>query len=261
MIEDTVRYEAHDGIAVITLNRPERLNAIVAGMGERYTDLLRQADADPSVRAIVVTGSGRGFCSGADLAMLAEGSEALNAYLAGQERDTLPTFALRIGTPVVTAINGPCAGIGFIMAIAADARFASPTATFSTTFARLGLIAEYSSAWLLTRLVGLGAATDLLLTGRTLSAEEAKRLGLVNDLADDVLAHALAWARQVADLSSPSSVAVMKEQLLAVDHETLDEALDRSLDEMRRSFARPDLGEAITARIEKRPPQFGPRSV
>lgn len=141
MTEGTVLYEVADHIALITLNRPERLNAIVNGMGELYTDCLRRADADPDVRAIVVTGAGRGFCSGADLTMLAEGSDALNAYLAEQGPDTLPTFALRIGTPVVTAINGPCAGIGFVLAISADARFASRTATFSSTFARLGLIA------------------------------------------------------------------------------------------------------------------------
>jgi enoyl-CoA hydratase/carnithine racemase len=256
---ETITLAVEDGVAVITLNRPERLNAIVAGMGERYTDLLRRADADPEVRAIVVTGAGRGFCSGADLAMLAEGSDALNAYLAGQGPDTLPTYALRIGTPVVTAVNGPCAGIGFILAISADARFASPTATFSTTFARLGLIAEYASAWLLTRLVGLGTGTDLLLTGRTLGADEARAIGLVNDVADDAFERAMSWAREVAELSSPSSTAVMKAQLLAVDHETLDQALVRSLEEMRLSFGRPDLTEAITARLEKRAPAFPPR--
>ncbi|MDP1876156.1 MAG: enoyl-CoA hydratase-related protein [Actinomycetota bacterium] len=260
MKDDTVLYEAHDGIALITLNRPERLNAIVGGMGERYTDLLRAADADPDVRAVVVTGAGRGFCSGADLTMLAEGSNALNSYLAGQSADSLPTYALRIGTPVVTAVNGPCAGIGFVLAISADARFASRTATFSSTFARLGLIAEYASAWLLTRLVGLGRATDLLLTGRTLTADEALAIGLVNDVADDALVAAMEWARAVADLSSPSSTAVIKAQLLAVDRESLDEALASSLEHMRAAFNRPDLGEAIAARLEKRPPQFPSRA-
>ena len=260
MTEGTVLYEVADHIALITLNRPERLNAIVNGMGELYTDCLRRADADPGVRAIVVTGAGRGFCSGADLTMLAEGSDALNAYLAEQGPDTLPTFALRIGTPVVTAINGPCAGIGFVLAISADARFASRTATFSSTFARLGLIAEYASPWLLTRLVGLAHATDLLLTGRTLSADQALAIGLVNDVSDDALAQAMAWAREVADLSSPSSTAVIKRQLLAVDSETLDEALESSMAHMQRAFLRPDLGEAITARIEKRAPRFPPRA-
>lgn len=259
MTGDTVRYESQDGIALITLNRPDRLNAIVGGMGERYADLLRQADADPGVRAIVVTGAGRGFCSGADLSMLAAGPESLIAYFADRDPDTLPTVALRIGTPVVTAVNGPCAGIGFVMAISADARFASPTATFSSTFARLGLVAEYGSDWLLTRLVGLARATDLLLTGRTITADEALAMGLVTDVADDALAAAMHWARSVADHCSPSSTAVIKGQLLALDRGGLDEALASSLEHMRASFRRPDLGEAIAARAEKRQPSFRPR--
>lgn len=255
-MEDTVRYEVRDRVAVITLNRPDRLNALVPGMGQVYADRLHEADADPDVRAIVVTGEGRGFCSGADLSILAEGAEALNGYLDGQSTDTLPTVALRLGTPVATAINGPCAGIGFVLAISADARFAAPTATLSTSFSRLGLIAEYGSTWLLTRLVGLANASDLLLTGRTLTADQALGMGLVNEVADDVVGRAMAWARDVADNCAPSSLAVIKEQLLAVDTQTLDEAVDSSLVEMRAAFARPDLLEAVTAKIEKRAPAF-----
>lgn len=253
---DLVRYDVADGIAVITLNRPDRLNALLPGMGDVYAGLLHRADADPDVRVIVVTGAGRGFCSGADLAVLAEGRQALDAYLDGQSADTLPTAALRIGTPVATAINGPCAGIGFVLAIAADIRFAAATATFSTSFARLGLVAEYGVAWLLTRLVGRAHATDLLITARTLSASEAQAIGLVQELSDDALASAMAWAREVADTCSPSAIATMKRQLLAVDAQTLDEAVESSLAEMRLAFARPDLEEAITARLESRPPRF-----
>lgn len=254
--EPLVRYEVQDGIALITLNRPDRLNAIVPGMGEMYADLLRRADADPAVRAIVVTGAGRGFCSGADLTILAQGREALDGYLDGQNADTLPTVALRIGTPVATAINGPCAGIGFVLAIAADARFAAPSATLSTSFSRLGLIAEYGVAWLLPRLIGVPRATDLLLTGRTVDAIEAQSLGLVSGVHEDPVAAAFAWARALADSCSPSAIAVMKRQLLAADTQSLDEAVMSSLDEMRAAFQRPDLGEAIMARIEKRPASF-----
>jgi enoyl-CoA hydratase/carnithine racemase len=256
---DNVLYEVRDGVALITLNRPDRLNALLPDMGPRYAALLQQADADPEVRAIVVTGAGRGFCSGADLGTLGSGPEALNEFLDGQNVDTLPTAALRIGTPVATAINGPSAGIGFVLAIAADARFASPSATFSSTFARLGLIAEYGSTWLLTRLVGHGRASDILLTGRTLSADEALAIGLVNDIADDVVARALAWAQDVADNCSPTSTAVIKSQLLQVDDQSLEESVDSSLVEMRAAFARPDLAEAISAKIDKRRPKFAPR--
>lgn len=255
---ELIRYEVIDHIAVITLNRPDRLNAILPGMGDEYARLLLQADADPDVRAIVVTGAGRGFCSGADLAVLAEGREALDGYLDGQDARTVPSVALLIGTPVATAINGPCAGIGFVLAIAADVRFAAPAATLSTSFSRLGLIAEYGAAWLLTRLVGLGHATDLLLTGRTLTAREAADIGLVR-VEDDALAAAMAWADDVARNCSPSAMAVMKRQLLEADGQDLTVAVESSLIEMRAAFQRPDLGAAIVAKIEKRPVEFPAR--
>lgn len=259
-LDDLVTYAVHGRVGLITLNRPDRLNAIVPGMGDLYAQRLHQADADPEVRAIVVTGAGRGFCSGADLGVLAEGREALNGYLDGQSVDTVPTVALRIGTPVVTAINGACAGIGFVLAISADMRIAGPAATLSTSFSRLGLVAEYGAAWLLTRLVGLANATDLLLSGRTIDAAEALRMGLVQRVEEDPLAAAMAWAHDVAENCSPTSLAVMKRQLLDVDLQPLDEAVATSLVEMRASFQRPDLEAAIMARLEKRPPQFPPSS-
>jgi enoyl-CoA hydratase/carnithine racemase len=245
---------------VITLNRPDRLNALLPGMGDTYAALLRQADADPAVRAIVVTGAGRGFCSGADLSVLAEGRDALNGYLDGQDLDTLPTVALRIGTPVATAINGPCAGIGFVLAICADVRFAAPTATLSTSFSRLGLIAEYGSAWLLSRLVGLGRATDLLVSGRTIGADEALAMGVVNEVVDDAFARAMDWARDVAANCSPTAMAVIKRQLLLADGQGLAEAVDTSLVEMRAAFARDDLEAAVTAKLAKAAPDFAPNS-
>jgi enoyl-CoA hydratase/carnithine racemase len=255
-LSDNVTYEVDGPVAIITLNRPDRLNAIVPGMGEQYAQLLRQADADPAVRAIVVTGAGRGFCSGADLSILAEGRDALDLYLDGQTVDTLPTIALRLDTPVATAINGPCAGIGFVLALAADARFAAPTATLTTAFARLGLVAEYGVAWLLTRIAGLPVATDLLLTGRTVDAQEALSLGLVQAIHDDVRAAAVAWGKEIAASCSPSSHAAIKRQLLSADQQGLEQAVETALVEMRESFARPDLAEALMARLEKRAVQF-----
>lgn len=256
---DTVLYEVDDGIALITLNRPDKLNALLPDMVPRYADLLREADADPQVRVIVVTGAGRGFCSGADLGSLAAGPDFLDVYIDSQSIQTSPAVALQIGTPVATAINGPCAGLGFVLAISADARFASRTATFSSTFSRLGLIAEYGSTWLLTRLVGLAKATDILLTGRGFAADEAFAIGLVNDVGDDALERAMAWARDVADHCAPSATAVIKRQLLDVDSQTLVEAVDSSFVQMRAAFKRPDLAEAVSARTANRAPQFPPR--
>jgi enoyl-CoA hydratase/carnithine racemase len=256
--EHTVLYAVEDGVATITLNRPDRLNALTPEMGLLYTRLLRTADADPQVRAIVVTGAGRGFCSGADLAVLAQGADSLDRYAEGQSLDDLPTVAIRLGTPVVGAINGPCAGIGFVLAIANDVRFAGPGASFSTTFTRLGLTAEYGSAWLLPRLVGLPQATEILLSGRRVDAEEAARIGLVHALVDDPLAAAQAWAAELARSCSPKAVATVKDQLRAASSSTLDDALLTSLDLMRASFRWPDLGEALAARLEHRAPQFPP---
>jgi enoyl-CoA hydratase/carnithine racemase len=255
-LQSTVVVETHDGIVTITLNRPEQLNALLPGMGELYADALRAADADPEVRAIVVTGAGRGFCAGADLSLLAQGPEALQGFLARQSAQTLPTVALTLRTPVVTAINGPCAGIGFVLAVAADRRIASPSARFTTTFARLGLVAEYGIAWLLPRLIGLPHATDLLMTGRMIDVNEAAEMGLVDEVADDALEAAYAWARDIVDGCAPQAIGDIKEQLLAAQTQTLDQAVDESLAKMAAAFARPDLAEALTARLEQRPPQI-----
>lgn len=253
---DLVQYRTDGPVAVITLNRPDRLNALLPGMGRTYADCLRRAEADPGIRVIVVTGAGRGFCAGADLSVLAQGPEALMGYLEQEQLDNLPTVALSIAKPVVTAINGPCAGIGFVLAVAADVRFASPSATLGTSFSRLGLVAEYGIAWLLPRLIGLPAATELLLSGRALDAHEAHRLGLVHEVAEDALARALDWAHAVAANCSPASLQAMKAQLLAGQVQPLDEAIASSLAQMAVSFRHPDLMQALAARAERRPPAF-----
>lgn len=256
---ETILLEHQDAVALITLNRPDRLNALTADMGPAYAQLLRELDDDPGTRAIVVTGAGRGFCSGADLTTLGGSVDQLQGYVSGQDLSTLPVVALALGTPVATAINGPCAGIGFVLAASADARFVHPEATLSTTFARLGLVAEYGIAWLLPRLIGLPAATDLLITGRTITGVEAGELGLANVNADP-LAAALQWAQEVATSSSPSSIATMKRQLLDADSLTLAESVKASLIDMSEAFELPDLAEAMRARAEKRAPAFAPRS-
>jgi enoyl-CoA hydratase/carnithine racemase len=253
-----IQYRVDGPVAIVTLNRPDRLNALLPGMGREYAQCLRRAEADPAVRVIVVTGAGRGFCAGADLAVLAQGADALTGYLEGERLDDLPTMALHLAKPVVTAINGPCAGIGFVLAVAADVRFAAPSATLATSFSRLGLVAEYGVAWLLPRLIGLPAATELLLSGRTLSAEEAARLGLVHEVANDALDRALQWANQVATDCSPASLRAIKDQLLRAQEQGLNEAVRTSLRLMGQSFGEPDLAEALAARAAKRPPNFTP---
>ena len=259
---DDVLYEAgDDAVALVTLNRPERLNALADGTVDRYVEALQRADHDPAVRAVVVTGAGRGFCSGADLSLLQGGSEALSGF---SDRDAGATVdaATRVGVPVVAAVNGPAAGLGTVLALMCDVRLGGRSARISTTFARLGLVAEYGVSWLLPRLVGLPAAVELLLSGRTVDAEEALALGLVTSLHDDadLLPAARAYAAGLAASSSPRSMATMKAQLYGDAGGTLADSVARSQDLMAESFTWPDLAEAVAARGERRPARFPPRS-
>lgn len=253
---EDVLVERDGALGLITLNRPERLNALVPGMLAGYVTALREFDEDPAVRVILVTGAGRGFCSGADLSVLAQDPSVLDGYLDGLSMESLPTVAFTLRTPVVTAINGPCAGIGMLLALCADVRFASTTASFSSAFSKLGLVAEYGIAWVLPRLIGLGAATEILLSGRTVRPDEAAQLGMVTTVSDDAVSTARAWAADVAASVSPHSIAAMKRQFLSASSSTLDQAVDISLAEMKASFAGPDLAEAIAAKAAGRPPEF-----
>ena len=248
--------EDQGSVRIIRLNRPERFNAMVPAMGHEYADALISADRDPDIRVAVVTGNGKGFCSGADLAVLAEGSEALDSFVIDQRLDQLPTIALSLSVPVVMAVNGPAAGIGMVLALAGDIRFASTSAMFITAFSRLGLTAEYGSAWLLQRQIGMSRAAEILLSGRAIDADEALHLGLVHSVSADALTAALEWAHDVAQHCSPASLAAIKSQLSAAAHQSLDIHLPESLDRMSASFRWPDLGEALAARKEKRAPNF-----
>jgi enoyl-CoA hydratase/carnithine racemase len=254
-VAESICVDRQGFVAIVTLNRSDKLNALTPQMGPEYASILRSLDADPLVRCIVVTGAGRGFCSGADLSALSGSTDDLQAYVAGQSIDTLPLVALTLTTPVVTAINGPCAGIGFVLAVSADVRFVHPEATLSTTFARLGLVAEYGIAWLLPRLIGLPAATDVLLTGKTITGQQAGDLGLAQ-VSTDPLASAIEWAEQISQNCSPTSVATMKQQLLHADGQDLPSAIRSSLGLMSQAFTWPDLAEALIAKAEKRPPRF-----
>ncbi len=163
-------HRVDDGVLLLTLNRPDRLNAWTLAMEERYFGLLAEAAADPDVRAIVVTGAGRGFCAGLD-------ADALSGVAGGTPLSEHPrrpqTFPLEIPKPIVAAVNGAAAGIGFLQALVADVRFAAAGAKFTTAFARRGLLAEHGMSWLLPRLIGHARATELLLSARVFLAEEA----------------------------------------------------------------------------------------
>ncbi len=255
---ELVLRDVGDGVCVLTLNRPERMNAWTQPLEDRYFDLLAEADRDPETRVVVVTGAGRGFCPGFDMEALAALGDG------GGEGFTAPSrpqaFPLTIRKPIVAAINGACAGIGLVQALMCDVRFAARGAKLTTAFARRGLVAEHGISWLLPRLVGPSHALDLLLSGRVFLAEEAERLGVVNRALDreELLDHALAYARDLAANCSPASMAAMKAQVHRDLHRGLDEAVEDANRLMAESFGRPDFSEGVQSFVERRPPRFAP---
>lgn len=253
--DEVVLYGVENGVAVVTLNRPDALNAWTPELGRAYFDRLQDAEDDPEVRAIVVTGAGRGFCAGADFEHLrgvAEDAEGVEADLRPQ------SFPRTLRKPVIAAVNGPCAGLGFVMAMMCDVRFAAEGAKLTTAFARRGLVAEYGLAWILPRLAGASTALDLLLSGRTLLAEEGRKLGVVDRLTEPGRAaeEAIAYAEELARLSSPSSMAVIKRQVYDDLGRDLPEAEAAALVYMQESFGRPDFREGVESFVERRDPEF-----
>jgi enoyl-CoA hydratase/carnithine racemase len=253
--EPVVLVDVEDGVATITLNRPDRLNAWTGRMETEYRAAMAAADADPAVRAVVVTGAGRGFCAGADASALDAISER-GTYDSGVREPVEIGFAwqLRMPTPVIAAINGPAAGVGLVLALFCDIRFAAPGAKLTTSFARLGLPAEHGTSWLLPRLVGRSRAADLLLSSRVVLAEEAATIGLVDRIGtvDD----ALAYARSIAAEMSPASLAAIKQQLWDDHERPLRASIDDAYERLDRMVGEPDFAEAVRARREKRPPRF-----
>jgi len=230
--------DAEDGVAVVLLNRPQVLNAITADLARNYASALRRLDGDESVRAIVVSGAGRGFCAGADLSLLAGDLEELR--LAVPARQDLPSTSLAPATPIIAAATGAVAGIGLAYLLGSDVRFADPDARIAPVFPRLGLVAEYGLSWLLPRLIGLSAATEILLSGRTISGADAGAIGLVQHVSapGQALDEAIAYARRIALSCSPWSIATMKSQLAADLHRDYETALSNSLELMDVSFGR-----------------------
>jgi enoyl-CoA hydratase/carnithine racemase len=267
--EPTVRYEVAERVATVTLNRPHRLNAWTGRMDAELREALAGAEADDEVRAIVLTGAGRGFCAGAD-------SKALDRHAAGGYDSGLPpepatpghgvrpdfdhpyAYLLGIPKPVIAAVNGPAAGVGLVLACFCDIRFAAEGAKLTTSNARLGLPAEYGLSWLLPRLVGAGRAAELLFSSRIVLAEEAERMGLVNRVLppDRLLPEAQAFARTLATEISPSSLRESKRQLWSDLLRPLDEAMRDATALLDRMVAEPDFAEGAAALSERRPPRF-----
>jgi enoyl-CoA hydratase/carnithine racemase len=263
-----ILYATADHVATITLNRPDKLNAWTPTMASEVMAAMRAASDDEAVRVIVLTGAGRGFCAGADMNRLSNLSEK-GADASIEKEQTFdpsarPDFQHRqayfaaVPKPIIAAINGPCAGLGFVIALYCDMRFGSESAVYSTSFARRGLIAEHGVSWLLPRLVGHSKAADLLLSARKVDAHEALRIGLTDRTfaPDQLMAETMAYARDLATLSSPRSLQVIKQQLWEVPFQTLQQAIETGDHEMQLSFASEDFKEGVRHFVEKRAPAF-----
>ncbi|GAA2910613.1 crotonase/enoyl-CoA hydratase family protein [Streptosporangium fragile] len=265
-----IEYDVADGVATITLNRPERLNAFTFTMRGELIEAFDRADADDEVRAVVVTGRGRAFCAGADLG---GGGDTFNhartaEMFGGQDtvdgspRDGGGTVALRIAgslKPVIGAINGPAVGVGATMTLPMDVRIASETARFGFVFARRGIVTEAASSWFLPRVVGISQAMEWAMTGRVFPAAEALRGRLVSAVhaPDDLLPAAHALAREIADNTSAVSVAVIRRLMwsgLSAASPWEAHRADSIL--MHALGAAPDAAEGVTAFLEKRPAKF-----
>jgi enoyl-CoA hydratase/carnithine racemase len=259
-MSDVVLKEMADGVATITLNRPDRLNAWTQELERDYFAALGECASSRDVRVIVVTGAGRGFCAGADMQELQTlGEDGVSEDQRNGAR-TAQTYPLTVPKPILAAINGPCAGIGLVQALMCDIRFVAEDAKLTTAFARRGLVAEHGISWILPRLVGPARALDLLLSGRVLLGREAAAIGLVNATMprETVLEQTLAYARELAVNCSPASMATMKRQVYGALQQTLGDALDEADRLMLQSFTAPDFAEGVTSFLERREPRFAP---
>ena len=263
-------YEVQDPVATITLNRPERLNALTTRLLSEIRHAFSAADEDPRVVGIVLTGAGRGFSAGADMKLLedlAAGEEigsddALRAdpgtHALGQDFEVTYAYLLRIRKPIIAAVNGPCAGLAFAIATLCDLRFASPKAMFTSAFAKRGLVAEHGVSWILPRLVGPSRALDLLWSARKVDAEEALRIGLVDRVvpADELVEAARAYIATLAKESAPTSIMLMKQQVYRDLMQTLGPAMHTANRMMNQSLEQDDFKEGVKSFLEKRPPRF-----
>jgi enoyl-CoA hydratase/carnithine racemase len=265
-------YQVSDRVATITLNRPDKLNAWTGTMEKEVRGSIYEAEKDPDVRVIVLTGAGRGFCAGADMSLLGEIAQkgigdrasALANTSNGQRAGVRPDFQKKysyfpsIQKPVIAAVNGPAVGLGFVITLYCDLRFASDAARFGTAFARRGLIAEYGLAWMLPRLIGPANALDMLFSARLVEANDALHMGLVNRVfpQDQFLENVHAYARELAYNVSPRSMRVIKDQVYSAMFQTLSEAFESSEQEMLQSLQCEDFKEGVAHFLEKRAPAF-----
>jgi len=269
-----IRFEIASPVATITLNRPDRLNATTNRMMAELRHAIAVAERSNDVVGIVITGAGRGFCAGADMAGLqviqkqggvaAETFDGLDAQpgdrAMGEDFRRGLTYLLTVRKPIIAAINGPAAGYGLSLALFCDLRFAAEGAVFTTSFAQRGLVAEHGQSWILPRLIGPARALDVFWSGRKFDAQEAFQLGIVNRVfaRDKLLEETHAYVRELSERCSPASLMHMKQQVYRDLMSPLGEAMADTDERMAASNKWPDFKEGIASFMERRPPKFPP---
>ncbi len=267
-----VLYAVEAGVATLTLNRPDKLNALTPEMLSLVFAHVAEAAADPAVQVIVLTGAGRGFSAGLDLGIIGSGAGGRVETARKQEPqwgdDIGPDMArffsggwnglMTSRKPTIAAVNGPAFGWGFILALHCDIRFASRSALFNATFARIGVPGEKGSAWLLARLIGTARAADLLYTARRFEGVEAERLGVVNGVLDDdaLMPHVVEYARNIAAYSAPRALAAMKAQIWTAIDDSYDVGFAYADHEQDLATATADFREAFGSYRDKRTPNY-----
>jgi enoyl-CoA hydratase/carnithine racemase len=260
---DELLVEQHDRVCVITLNRPERLNAISRPMLGELSEKMVEANKDPDTRCIILTGAGRGFCSGLDLIDTSDNMDERQGK--GQNRPR-QLFDLRdapinvmwsIDTPIICAINGAAAGYGMDMTLLCDMRIASENAKMAAVTAKRNVVPESGGTWLLPRLIGWAKTAELYYRARTLNAEEALEMGLVNTVvpADALMDTAMQWAQEVAE-NAPMAVQTTKRMMRMGLEESYDTAVDHLMVHLNGMFQSEDFEEGVRAFMEKRKPNF-----
>ncbi len=259
MSYEMILTETRGRVGIITFNRPEKLNALHATMSGEMRDQITVWNNDPYIGAIVLTGAGRAFCSGADIGGWNQDIEKRER---GEEQErrrdgSWVTFA-RDSKPLICAINGPCIGAGLTITLPCDIRIASDQARLSMRFIRVGIFPELASTHLLSHIVGFGQAMELMLTGKIIEAEEAGRIGLVNRVVpqDKLLDEAVATAQEIAFNSAESVMAVKKMAWQNLDEGDISVIQQREGVELAAAIARPAFKEAVRAFLEKRQPDF-----
>jgi 2-(1,2-epoxy-1,2-dihydrophenyl)acetyl-CoA isomerase len=257
---ETVLLRVEEGVAWITLNRPDRLNAFSGDMRDRLHDALDRAATDAGVRVIVITGAGRGFCTGADVEVMSDllqrGDDATFETLVQAGMRVIRRLQ-SIQQPVIAAVNGPAAGAGASLALACDFRIASEKASIGLTFNRIGLHPDWGATWSLPRLVGPGRAAELVMSGRMVDAREAERIGLFERVfADDWFEDEVRKAAQELAAKPPLALALAKRTLAASLDSGLDDMLTAEGERQMRCFRSADAKEGISAFNEKRKPAF-----